>query len=132
MELMKAVTPNECPRIDGLMVNKVEGKSVLWAYADDLDPHHTDPKYSHFLPQLYNLDASPYESLMIGQFSILQGPENELCGELGLQKRNDILLGFSRDGFHWDRPYRGRFISCTWDEKSWRYGNVCQRARGCR
>ncbi len=130
MELMKAVTPNECPRIDGLMVNKVEGKSVLWAYADDLDPHHTDPKYSHFLPQLYNLDASPYESLMIGQFSILQGPENALCGELGLQKRNDILLGFSRDGFHWDRPYRGRFISSTWDEKSWRYGNVQSCASG--
>ncbi len=48
---------------------------------------------------------------MIGLFAIWQGPSNEACGELGLQKRNDILLGFNRDGFHWDRPYRARFLA---------------------
>jgi len=130
MELMKAVTPNECPRIDGLMVNKVEGKSVHWVGADKLDPHHTDARFADIEPQLYNLDASPYESIMLGQFSIWQGPENDVCGDLNIQKRNDILLGFSRDGFHWDRPSRKRFISTTWDRRSWRYGNVQSCAAG--
>ena len=106
----------------------VEGESVLWTNADDLDPRHTDPRYAEIAPQLYSLDAAPYENLMIGYFSIWQGPENNVRG--ALQKRNDILLGFSRDGFHWDRPYRERFISCTWDEKNWRYGNVQSVADG--
>jgi hypothetical protein len=106
------------------------GKSVNWTAADDLDTHHTDSRFSYIAPHLYNLDASPYESLMLGQFSIWQGPSNEECGPLYLQKRNDIMLGFSRDGFHWDRPYRGRFISCTWDEPSWRFGNVQSCASG--
>ena len=121
-EMMAEVTFNE--------IDEIEGKSVHWTGADDLDPRHTDPKYNKIRPQLYNLDAAPYESLMVGQFSVWQGPENHVCGELGLQKRNDILLGFSRDGFHWDRPCRERFISCTWDEKNWRYGNVQSVAGG--
>jgi len=112
-------------------LDKVEGKSVHWAGADKLDPHHTDARFAHIEPQLYNLDASPYESIMIGQFSIWQGPENNICGRLNIQKRNDILLGFSRDGFHWDRPCRKRFISTTWDRRSWRYGNVQSCAAGC-
>ena len=106
------------------------GKSVNWTGADDLDPRHTDERFKDIDPQLYNLDASPYESIMIGQFSIWQGPSNEDSGPLYLQKRNDILLGFSRDGFHWDRPHRGRFISSTWEEKSWRFGNVQSCASG--
>jgi len=130
-DMMSEVTFNG-PRIEGEEVFRGEatGKSVNWTGADDLDPRHTDPRFAHIKPHLYNLDASPYESLMLGQFAIWQGPSNEMCGELNLQKRNDILLGFSRDGFHWDRPYRGRFISCTWDEKSWRYGNVQSCASG--
>jgi hypothetical protein len=121
-DLMSEVTYNE--------IDQVSGKSVNWSGADDLDPRHTDPRFEDIPPQLYNLDAAPYESLMIGQFSIWQGPENDECGELKLQKRNDILLGFSRDGFHWDRPCRERFIACTWDKKSWRYGNVQSVAGG--
>jgi len=130
--MMAEVTYNG-PRVEGDKIFRGEttGKSVHWVGADDLDPRHTDPRSEEHAPQLYNLDAAPYESLMIGQFSIWQGPENDQCGELNIQKRNDILLGFSRDGFHWDRPHRERFISCTWDEKSWRYGNVQSCAGGC-
>jgi len=130
--MMAEVTLNG-PRVEGDKIFRGEttGKSVRWVGADDLDPRHTDPRFSDIKPHLYNLDAAPYESLMIGYFSIWQGPSNEECGELNLQKRNDILLGFSRDGFHWDRPHRERFISCTWDEKSWRYGNVQSCASGC-
>ena len=108
----------------------VEGESVLWTGADKLDPHHTDARFADVEPQLYNLDASPYESIMIGQFSIWQGPENDIAGEHNIQKRNAILLGYSRDGFHWDRPSRKRFIGSTWDRRSWRYGNVQSCASG--
>ncbi|MHC5200184.1 MAG: hypothetical protein ACYSO1_08775 [Planctomycetota bacterium] len=111
-------------------LDTVEGKSVQWVGADKLDPRHTDARFAHIDPQLYTLDASPYESIMIGQFSIWQGPENGPCGELNIQKRNDILLGFSRDGFHWDRPSRKGFIPSTWDRRSWRYGNVQSCAAG--
>ena len=131
LDLMAEVSYNG-PRVDGdrNIRGEVTGKSVNWTGADKLDPHHPDPRFSHIAPQLYNLDAAPYESVMLGQFSIWQGPSNDVCGELNLQKRNDILLGFSRDGFHWDRPSRERFISCTWDASSWRYGNVQSAAGG--
>jgi len=145
LDLMNEITPNASQMIspEGEIIDPekatknetetayVEGKSVFWAHADDLDPRHTDPDYAHNAPQLYNLDAAPYESLMIGYFSIWQGPENHFCGELDLQKRNDVLLGFSRDGFHWDRPNRERFFTSSWDEKNWRYGNVQSVAGGC-
>lgn len=145
MELIKEVTPNASKMISpsGEVIDPekatksdietayVEGKSVFWAHADDLDPHHTDPDYSHEAPQLYNLDAFPYESLMIGYFSIWQGPSNYVCGDLDLQKRNDVLLGFSRDGFHWDRPSRERFFTSSWDINNWRFGNVQSVAGGC-
>jgi len=61
---------------------------------------------------------------MLGMFSILQGPQNPQAKELSLHKRIDILLGFSRDGFHFSRPDRSRFISSTWEDTSWRFGNV--------
>jgi hypothetical protein len=63
-------------------LDTVEGKSVQWVGADKLDPRHTDARFAHIDPQLYTLDAFPYESVMIGQFSIWQGPEN---GPVGLQ-----------------------------------------------
>ncbi|MHC5200411.1 MAG: fibronectin type III domain-containing protein [Planctomycetota bacterium] len=85
--------------------------SVHWVGADYLDPHHTDPLWNFIEPQLYTLDAMPYESVMLGQFSIWSGPYNGDCGIYNVPKRCDILLGFSRDGFHWDRPDRNRFIS---------------------
>jgi hypothetical protein len=113
---------------EGALVDKEKG--VNWAAGEMIDPKHTVEELAR-KPELYNLDAAPYESLMIGAFSIWQGPSNGACGEMNLQKRNDILLGFSRDGFHWDRPDRRRFISSAWDEKSWRYGNVQSVVSGC-
>ena len=130
IDLMEAITPNKYAVVNDVKIPVAQGCSVLWTNADDLDPRHTDPKYAESAPQLYNLDVAPYESIMLGQFSIWQGPKNNICKKLHLQKRNDILLGFSRDGFHWDRPCRERFISCTWDEQDWRYGNVQSCAGG--
>ena len=106
------------------------GGSVLWLCADRLDPHHPEQKYSNIEPQLYNHDAVAYESLMLGLFAIWQGPPNNVCAKLKIQKRNELLVGFSRDGFHWHRPDRKRFITVNPTEGSWNWGNV-QSAGGC-
>ena len=104
--------------------------AVPWLCADRLDPHHPDPKYSDIEPQLYNHDAVAYESLMLGLFSIWQGPPNSECARLKIQKRNEVLVGFSRDGFHYHRPDRTRFLTVNPTEGAWNWGNV-QSAGGC-
>lgn len=104
--------------------------AVLWLCADRLDPHHPDPKYSNIDPQLYNHDAVGYESLMLGLFSIWQGPPNSECAKLKIQKRNEVLVGFSRDGFHWHRPDRRRFLTVNQTKGAWNWGNV-QSVGGC-
>lgn len=104
--------------------------AVPWLCADRLDPHHPDPAYGQIEPQLYNHDAVAYESLMLGLFSIWQGPPNSECAKLRIQKRNEVLVGFSRDGFHWHRPDRTRFLTVNPTKGAWNWGNV-QSAGGC-
>ncbi len=101
-----------------------------WVGADRLDPHHPDPRFAKIARQLYNLDAVAYESLLLGLFSIWQGPENADCARHGVLKRNEVLLGFSRDGFHWDRPDRRPFLAANPDPKAWNNANI-QSAGGC-
>ena len=76
------------------------------AAADELD--RPDPTLG-YETQLYNLDAVAYESLMLGVFAIHKGPPNEICLKEGTPKITDLILGFSRDGIHWDRPEHGIF-----------------------
>lgn len=102
-----------------------------WVGADRLDPRHPDPKYSTIEPQLYNLDGVAYESLMLGLFTIWQGPENDVLKELGIPKRNEVLLGFSRDGFHWHRPCRRAFAAAEEKDGAWNWGNVQAAGGGC-
>jgi hypothetical protein len=104
---------------------------VPWVGADRCDPSNPDPQFSAIEPQLYNLDAVAYESIMLGLFSVWQGPENPEMRALGIRKRNDVLLGYSRDGFHWDRPDRRRFISCHAVEGAWNWGNMQTAGGGC-
>ncbi len=93
----------------------------LWVGADRLDPSRADLNVQ---PQLYNLDAVAYESVLLGLFSIWRGqPSNR-------PKPNEVLVGFSRDGFHWDRPYRRAFIPVSERYGDWNWGNV-QSAGGC-
>jgi hypothetical protein len=102
---------------------------ALWVGADRLDPHH--PKFPAIEPQLYNLDAVAYESLILGLFSVHQGPPNQECDRLKIHKRNEVLLGFSRDGFHWHRPDRRPFLGVTEREGDWNWGNVQSAGGGC-
>jgi hypothetical protein len=70
-------------------------------------------------PQLYNLDAVPYESIMLGMFGILRGPSNKICGTLKIPKLTELALGYSRDGFHWHRPDHTPFLAGTQKPGDW-------------
>jgi hypothetical protein len=92
-----------------------------WIGADRLDLPRDDLKTQ---PQLYNLDAVAYESLLLGLFSIWRGQPKDRA------KPNEICIGFSRDGFHWHRPDHRAFIPVSEKHGDWNWGNV-QSAGGC-
>lgn len=96
-------------------------RSVFWVGADKLDK--PDPKVGD-APQLYSLGAVGYESLMLGMFFVHVGPHNTVCQKLKTPKHIDLEAGFSRDGFHWDRPNRDPFIASTRIHGAWDKGYV--------
>ena len=104
-----------------------DSEPALWVGADRLDPHNPNPELQNIAPQLYNLDAVAYESLILGLFSIWQGDP----AQRGFQKRNEVLLGFSRDGFHWHRPDRRPFASVNESVGAWNWANVQSAGGGC-
>jgi len=101
----------------------------LWTGADQLDPHNPNPELAKEEPQLYNLDAFPYESLLVGLFSIWQG-DWRTAGK-PFQKRNEVLVGFSRDGFHWHRPFRKPLAGVNETPGAWNWANIQSCGGGC-
>jgi len=97
----------------------VDSALVFWADADSKDI--VDPAIGD-APQLYDLNAVGYESLMLGLFAIFEGPSNEVCGETGQVKINELVIAYSRNGFHWDRPDREAFIGVSRNPGDWNYG----------
>lgn len=98
-----------------------QGDPAFWVGADRLDlPRKGLPGPC----ELYNLDAAAYESLLIGLFAVWPGQPQDRA------KPNELCLGFSRDGFHWDRPDRRPFIPVSDHPGDWNWGNV-QSAGGC-
>jgi hypothetical protein len=92
--------------------------AVYWTCADRLDlPEPADGYPAYPQPggpcQLYTLQGSPYESILLGMHEIHRGPKNPVCVKGEFPKLTDLELGFSRDGFHWHRPDRGGFICGT-------------------
>lgn len=76
-------------------------------------------------PGIYNHDAMPYESIMLGFFSVWQGPENDVCNTLGMIKRNQIMVGYSRDGgYSYQRDDMSPFIAIDETAGSYRGGNL--------
>lgn len=74
-------------------------------------------------PQIYNLDAVGYESLMLGVFVILEGPTSSKgWNKHQMAKINDMQFAYSRDGFHWDRPDRTPFLASARKEGAWDRG----------
>ena len=92
-----------------------DGEPPLWVSADRLDQRRID---LNARPQLYNLDAVAYESIMLGLFTIWHG---QSATE---EKPNDVSVGYSRDGFHWYRPDRRAFIPNTRKVGDWNALNV--------
>ncbi len=88
------------------------------------EPRHTKPEYDYEQPAIYNLDAIAYESLMLGLFSVWSGPENDVSAATGEVKQNQILLGFSRDGWSWSRENFTPFCPTSTTESDWNYGNI--------
>lgn len=116
----------ECADLIGERVWEEE-EEVFWTRADRFDP--ANPAFNES-PQLYNLDAIGYESLLLGLFEIHLGPRNNTCAQGGFPKITDLKLGFSRDGFHWHRPHRDAFIASTRRAGDWDRGYV-QSVGGC-
>ena len=119
----------ECTDLgDGL--KRIDEIGRPWTCADRLDPHNPNEALSKIEPQLYNLDAVAYESLIIGLFSIWQG---DWAGDLKIpkEKRNEVLLGFTRDGFHWHRPDRRPFVGVNESPGAWNWGNIQTAGGGC-
>jgi hypothetical protein len=92
-----------------------------WARADKLDL--PDPRIGD-KPQLYNLDAVAYESLMLGCFEILHGPDNNIGAAQGIPKFTGLHFAYSRDGFHWHRPDRKMAVNSEQTAGKWDRGYV--------
>lgn len=100
------------------------GDPPLWLGAER--PNLSDPGATE-RAVVYNLDAVAYESLMLGLFSIIEGPADKAAGR---PKRNQVFVGFSRDGFHWYRPCEKPLYGVSERRGDWNWGNV-QSAGGC-
>jgi hypothetical protein len=110
----------------GPRVGKDPMRLPLWICADKYDTSYPG---MNFRSELYNLDAVAYESVMLGLFSMLRGPRNG-PGHDGRPKIKELVVGFSRDGFHWHRPYREPIIGISKEISAWNAGNI-QSVGGC-
>ncbi len=81
--------------------------NTFWTGPDDHDPPYYLNNPGGQTPELYNLDAVAYESVMVGLFSWfypgLGYKDYTLPGPILVE----VGAGFSRDGFSWVRPTRG-------------------------
>lgn len=95
---------------------------VLWFTPSDKELVH--PEFPDVRPAIYNFDAMPYESIMLGFYAMWKGPENNVCAKLGIQKRNELGMGYSRDGFHFYRPTYEPVMGVNETEGAWNWGNM--------
>lgn len=101
----------------------VDDKAIhFWFTPDDKELRHE--LYPEVEPGIYNFDAIAYESIILGFYSVWSGPENNICERDGIQKRNQISLGYSRDGFHFKRPTHEPFMAVNESDGSWNWGNM--------
>ena len=119
------------------------GASCLWNFPDGKKPgkHPELPRPEPWLatderdlpdasvsgrdPQLYNVDAVAYESILLGMFEILHpGPkDNTTCVEAGMPKITDLHFAYSRDGKTFGRPDRTAAIAASrWGSGKWDTG----------
>lgn len=98
---------------------------VFWFGIDEDELPHPDTTIGpEVLPAVYNFDATAYESVMVGEYSVWRGPENNVCNERGIQKLTEFCLGYSRDGFHYFRPDKEPVMESRQEPGAWNYGNM--------
>ena len=98
---------------------------ALWLACDNQDLPRTLNGKTYTNSQLYNVDAEPYESLMVGLFKILCGHDNGESAKAGMPKTTSIHFAYSRDGFHFTRPDRTPAIDgAGWGSGAWDSGYV--------
>jgi len=106
---------------------------TAWLACDSADvPRTIDDGTVRSNAQLYNVDAVPYESIMLGLFKILSGRDNEEAAKKGLPKSTFVQFAYSRDGFHFTRPDRTPAIpESGWGSGQWDTGYVGPCSSGC-
>ena len=92
-----------------------------WMECDEQDIPNP---YLGFKPQLYNVDCVGYESIMLGMFQIMYGPEKPVCEAAGVPKITELMPMYSRDGYHFSRPSRDSIINASIHKGSWDRGYV--------
>ena len=81
--------------------------------------------------ELYNVDATPYESIMVGLFKIISGRDNDEAAQHGMPKTTTIHFAYSRDGFHFARPDRMPAIpDSDWESGCWDSGYLSPCSSG--
>lgn len=104
---------------------------VNWLACDNANLPRTLDGKTFRNAQLYNFDATPYESVMIGLHKIMCGRDNEEAAHVGLPKTTEIHFGYSRDGFHFDRPVRTPAIGDSgWWSGEWDAGYLAPVSSG--
>ena len=98
-----------------------EKEEHMWLRSDDLDQPNP---YIGMKPQLYNVDCIGYESIMLGMFQIMRGPENDICLPLGIPKITELMPMYSRDGYNFSRPSRECIINASMYKGAWDRGYV--------
>ncbi len=92
-----------------------------WLSCDELDLPNP---YIGMNPQLYNVDCVAYESIMLGMFQAMYGPENTVCEKYGTPKITELIPMYSRDGYNFSRPCRDSIIGATFYDGAWDRGYI--------
>ena len=127
--LSRARDYTESPDLMNWTPAQPQDSTNFWTGPDVNDPPYI-PGGSY--PQLYNLDAVAYESVVVGLFSwFYPGPADSDPNNLPGPDLVELGVGFSRDGFEWVRPTRGSgpgpngaFIPASNIPGTWNMGNT--------
>ena len=102
-------------------VEQKENYRNKWMTCDKFDIPNP---YIGFEPQLYNVDCVGYESIMLGMFEIMYGPENDIATDNGVSKINELIPMYSRDGYNFSHPCRESIINASIYKGAWDRGYV--------
>ena len=97
--------------------------ATLWLTTDERDANVW--KFGTGRPQLYNMDAVAYESIILSVWEILNPhrKDNAGCAAAGLPKITELHFAYSRDGRTFARPDRTAAIPASgWGSGKWDTG----------